>query len=61
MTTFKLAIDCDNDAFDPSPEFEIVAILRMLADKIEHPEPGPWNLQDANGNTVGKAELVREP
>lgn len=56
---FKLKIHCDNAAFEPSPEAEIVAILRLLADRIEHPEPGPsWRLRDSNGNTVGLAELA---
>lgn len=52
---FRLSIGCDNAAFEPSPEFEVVALLRKLADRIEHPEPGPWLIYDINGNRVGDA------
>jgi hypothetical protein len=34
--TFTVTIDCDNAAFGPAPDFEIVRILREIADRIDN-------------------------
>lgn len=53
---FKLAINCDNPAFDNASS-EVARILRELADRIDgHPHFSAGHSQpvmDANGNEVG--------
>lgn len=51
--TFKLEINCDNDAFGDTPGIEVAAMLREIADAVEEgAEACP--IFDANGNTVGQ-------
>jgi hypothetical protein len=57
---FRLEIKCDGAAFEPSADFEVVCMLRRLADQIEHPEPGPWPIYDVYGNDVGWAAYEEE-
>jgi hypothetical protein len=55
--TFKLNIDCDNDAFyGEQKHAELARILREIADRLE--EYGGLTgtvVRDINGNTVGNA------
>jgi sulfur carrier protein ThiS len=57
--TFKLTINCDNDAFYGEQKHEELArILREIADALE--EYGGLMgtvVRDVNGNTVGKASF----
>lgn len=59
ISDFTLNIRCDNDAFQPDPEFEISRILRELSFRIKEERPtGKYkNLHDANGNIVGTYRL----
>ncbi len=50
---FTLEIECDNDAFEPSPKMEIARILCATVKRIKSgADSGP--LFDENGNKVGK-------
>ena len=55
--TFKLNIECDNDAFHSEQKHaELVRILREIADAIEeHGGLVGKNVRDINGNPVGTA------
>lgn len=63
MTTFKLTVDCDNDAFieHDYPTFwsagpELARILRKVADQVEGGGLDyTWSVDilDVNGNKVG--------
>ncbi len=56
----QITIDVDNDAFQNSDELR--RIVRVASEKaINMPlVPGCYvNLQDANGNTVGKVKVLR--
>lgn len=58
MTRFTIEIDCDNTAFDDSPQAEIIRILREAADRLEvAPYEKSIVLSDINGNHVGTACL----
>lgn len=48
--TFKLEINCDNAAFEDSPQIEVGRILAELAPEVE----SAGNLYDINGNRVGQ-------
>lgn len=66
MLRFKINIDCVNDAFSPSPNFEVARILRDLADNVEDMELRPGDesrkkLMDSNGNTCGEAGFDEKP
>jgi hypothetical protein len=57
--TFKLEIECDNDAFHPYPDLAIANILRDVAEKItgqyrlsDIRNSAQW-VRDNNGNRVG--------
>lgn len=63
---FRLHIDCDNAAFEPSPAPELARILRSIADRLDTVEGedytdqhGGWikhyqTVLDSNGNDVGR-------
>ena len=60
---FTLQMTCDNDAFDTTvPHFEIVRILREVADRIESGDTFDKhrNIKDWNGNVVGTFTLKEE-
>ena len=55
MKTFKLEIECDNDAFADYPAREITRILQQVAIEINrsmHCNSAQW-VRDSNGNRVG--------
>ena len=58
--TFKLSIQCDNDAFySEQKHAELTRILREIADRLE--EYGGLTgtiVRDINGNTVGSAKFI---
>lgn len=59
---FTLTINTANDAFAVQPEFEVAAILKKLADRLEDgcasTEEG--RLLDVNGNTVGSYTFTED-
>lgn len=58
----KVNIATNNDAFQPDARYEVVRILRKLAENIEAagiPDRS-INLYDANGNRVGVLEVEGE-
>ena len=57
-----IIMDIDNAAFEDAPDgHEAARILRKLADDIESPGSFvTWPLRDANGNTVGHAEISHD-
>lgn len=60
--TLKITLTMDNAAFEPDPGIEVARILRALADRaeVESIEDGRrMVLRDFNGNSCGKAEVVR--
>ena len=64
---FQVTIDCNNAAFidengDISYSPEVARILRSLADTVERNATIDFEatLQDINGNSVGKAVIVRD-
>lgn len=60
-TGFKLQIACEGAAFE-NRAFELVRILRELADQIErgnHLDGGGCIVRDINGNMVGTATFGR--
>ena len=63
MAELKVTINTDNAAFEGTTGAELAEILRSLAAHAEQEEREgvtSWStpLRDANGNTVGRAELV---
>jgi hypothetical protein len=62
MSTLRILIDLDNDAFGGGEEsYEAARILRELAKRIEDPSADLMHglaLYDINGNTVGRAQEV---
>lgn len=56
---FRLTINCDNSAFDETPEQELARCLREVATRLERGEDfGHFrNISDANGNIVGQCAL----
>jgi hypothetical protein len=63
MANIKIEFSCDNAAFESFPEFEAARILRGLADKLEQhgmrsDVPQLIQLNDANGNKVGKVNIT---
>jgi hypothetical protein len=59
----KIEIDLDNAAFEPEFEgHEVARILHEMAEEIDYIALHPSfvrHLQDINGNSVGKAKVVR--
>ena len=59
---FRLAIECDNAAFEAGNEgMEVARILRELADRVESRgdfEGCAFRLMDFNGNGVGYASTL---
>jgi len=54
MTQLKLTINLDNDAFQPTPEAELVTIFAKLSSFFErNVVEGHGVLRDSNGNQVG--------
>ena len=55
----RVQFNCDNAAFEDTPEFEVARILRHIADRIENGEAtGLYqNAIDINGNIVGTFRL----
>ena len=56
---FALRIHCGNDAFQPSPRAEVARMLRHCADALD--DGALFDnvaLLDANGNSVGVAQLA---
>lgn len=57
--TVTITINCDNDAFDNDPTWEVARILRDTANKVEGSGTmRGFNLRDRNGNTVGKVAVT---
>jgi hypothetical protein len=51
---FKLEINTDNAAFEPTWVGEVARLLRETADRIEgSPSPDIGHLRDTNGNSIG--------
>lgn len=64
MATLRVLIDTDNAVFeDQGIHHELARILRVAADKVEggtrRDLKDGITLRDVNGNTVGRAQLVR--
>ena len=57
---FILEINCDNVAFERSPEVEVSYILDNISKRVEDGEV-EGNVKDTNGDTVGKFEFTFEP
>ena len=59
---FRIEIDCDGAAFEGDPWGEVYAILhRLQYEAPMHPVAAPSKpLRGSNGDTVGRAEFVRE-
>ena len=56
MSTFRIKLTTDNEAFSDDPTREVARILRALADRLEGASPDEdYPLRDANGNKVGYA------
>ena len=55
---FTIDLDLSNDAFQQDATYEIARILRKLILKMEETQRGNHNLQDINGNTVGKSYVT---
>lgn len=57
MTTeFCIRIDCDNEAFEQDPAWEVARLLRKLADRLSDHVTGGITagaFRDINGNTCG--------
>lgn len=53
-------IDMNNSAFTDAPGVELARILRQTADRIDEGQRGGGFFVDANGNTVGKWEIVED-
>lgn len=62
MSKFILKLDCNNAAFDESPELEIARILGELSEKIrENGLTGFYqNIKEINGNIVGQYALKND-
>jgi len=59
MTMFTLTIQTDNDAFqDGNAASELARLLRRVAQRLPVMDAGGGRIQDSNGNTVGRWELV---
>jgi hypothetical protein len=57
MSTFRLQIKCDNEAFSDDPGAELARLLREVANEIEEGYQG-GGLNDVNGNRVGSYTLT---
>lgn len=58
MNKFTLTIDTDSAAFDGQLRYEVARILYDTAGKLAYDVADlPITLRDANGNTVGTAQL----
>ncbi len=55
---FRLQIETENAAFEPSPRLEVARILRELAERLEQGLFGGRRLHDINGNNVGSFRFV---
>jgi len=59
MTMFTLTIQTENDAFqDGNAARELARLLRRVAQRLPVMDEGSGRIQDSNGNTVGRWELV---
>ena len=61
MRKVVIEIECENEAFDTSPEQEIASILRDLSDRLLDSgdiREGSPKLYDSDGNPVGTIRLV---
>lgn len=54
---FRLTIACDNESFEPRPDYELARLLRETALRIEGGDTD-HRIMDSNGNTVGSCTLV---
>jgi len=54
---FTLEINLGNAAFEDYPEIELSRILCDIAYSIRDNGLNSWNVQDCNGNTVGRMTL----
>jgi hypothetical protein len=58
MEKIIITIKTDNSAFEPDPNWELIRILREIADKLENEYSlEDINIMDINGNCVGKVEV----
>lgn len=53
-------IKMDNAAFTDAPGVELARILRQAADRIDEGQRSGGFFVDANGNAVGKWEIVAD-
>ena len=61
MRKVVIEIECENEAFDRSPEQEVASILRDLSDRLLSTggtREGSPKLYDSDGNPVGTIQLV---
>ena len=54
---FTIEIECDNAAFEDSPEAEVVRILQELVYQIRFEGDLAHALLDINGNRVGRSTV----
>jgi hypothetical protein len=61
MKELRININLDNDAFQQEGSAEIARILHKLADYYEdmYEVAAVRRLFDVNGNSVGKAEIIK--
>jgi len=57
---FKIDIDLGSDALQPENggRYELVRILRSIADQMEKDHTFSEKIRDFNGNTVGSTRIV---
>ena len=59
---FTVVFDTDGDAFvEPCPRYEIAALLRTIADRIERGDEPPFGVRDTNGNSCGMVDHTKTP
>ena len=63
MRTYTITIDMDNAAFEDGEGAEVANLLHDLARRCERTfsHAVERRLMDANGNTVGRAEVTTTP
>lgn len=54
---FAVEIECDSDAFHPSPFFQLSCIMERLMHRMDAERDEDFTILDINGNTVGSAKF----
>lgn len=54
----KITMNCDNAAFEESPQIEIAEILKQLRLSIKENGIVEKSILDTNGNVIGKLEVI---